>query len=248
MVRVKRKSNRVGRRSRSLQQPNTWIVLSVALLVVVLTAITSLGPSSLTGNTVQNIGYMNKGDPLHLNVRDVPALVTVFTNAGETIKYGKITVEVDESVLFDRPYVSKFAVRSENKFGPLRFTFKIKEQDLLGQGISRNDLRLYHQGKEYQLQLLKVDHGYLYYVVTVPSMGSFVLGRVAVAEKATVEEKVEEEKETPVVGEQAPEEAAEELPEEPKEEPLVGKAAELPVEEKLSLWSRLVQFFKNLFS
>ncbi|MEK6939612.1 MAG: hypothetical protein AABX31_02685, partial [Nanoarchaeota archaeon] len=116
MVQKKRGRNRA---QQSLQQPNVWVVLSVALLVVGLTVITSIGPSSVTGNTIQNIGRMNKGASLQLGVRDVFALETIFTNAAETILNGKITVEEDNSIPFDRPYVTKFKVSSENKYGPL---------------------------------------------------------------------------------------------------------------------------------
>lgn len=244
MVRKKRGGAR--RNSRTLPSPNTWVVLSVAVLVIGLTVITALGPSSVTGNTVQNIAKMNKGDPLQLAVRDVPGLETVFTNADESILYGKITVEADESIPFDRLYLSKFTISSDNKFGPLRFTFKFKEQDLLAKGISRDDLRLYHGLQEYSLELLKVNFGNLYYIVTVPSMGNFVLGRV--------EEKVEEkpaeaevEEQASVVEEQLSEEAVEETPE---EEPLAGKAVEVsaPASEKVSLWVRIAAFFRNLFS
>ena len=189
---------------------------------------------------------MNKGDPLQLSVRDVPGLETVFTNAAETIQYGKIIVEADDSIPFDRLYVTKFKVSSENKFGPLQFRFKVKEQDLLDQGISRSDLRLYHGLKEYSLQLLKVDHGYLYYIVTVPSMGNFVLGRVAVAEKKVPKEETVK---VPVI--EQPTEEAVEVPvkEAVEEQPLAGKEAEEPAEmEKVILWSRIAQFFRNLFS
>ncbi len=244
MVQKKRGRNRA---QQSLQQPNVWVVLSVALLVVGLTVITSIGPSSVTGNTIQNIGRMNKGASLQLGVRDVFALETIFTNAAETILNGKITVEEDNSIPFDRPYVTKFKVSSENKFGPLQFRFKVKEQDLLDKGISRHDLRLYHGLQEYSLEILKVEQSYLYYIVTVPSMGNFVLGRVAVAAEKPAAVKEETVKES-TVEEQVPE-AVEEMPEEaPEEEPLVGKAAEIPAQEKAGLWSRMAQFFKNLFS
>src|SRR3989344_4600385 len=178
---VSKKRGRVNRsqsKAVPLHKPDIWVVLSVALLLIGLTVLTTVGSSSLTGNTIQSVGYLNKGSSLHLAVQDVPGLETVFTHADEIIKYGKIIVEVDESIPFDRAYVSKFKVSSEGKFGPLQFTFKVKEQDLNDQGISRYDLRLYHSVKEYSLQLLKVNHGYIYYVVTVPSMGNFVLGRV----------------------------------------------------------------------
>ncbi|MDO8510907.1 MAG: hypothetical protein Q7S55_01960 [Nanoarchaeota archaeon] len=241
---VQRKRGRISRAqksSSSLQQPNLWVILSVALLVIGLTVITSLGPSSVTGNTVQNIARMNKGDPLQLSVSDVPGLLTVFTNANEIIRDGKITVVVDENLPFNGKFFSKFTVTSENKWGTLRFTFKIKEQDLLAKGISRGDLRLYHGVKEYALQLLKVDHGYLYYVVTVPSMGNFVLGKFAAAEKETVVTIIKESPETVTIDD----------PNIMKEKPgsLVGRAAGLPSEmEGESLWARIAQFFRNLFS
>src|SRR3989338_1802141 len=238
---VHKKRGAARNNSRLLPHPNVWVVLSVAVLVIGLSVITALGPSSsVTGNTIQNIGRMNKGDPLHLSVRDIPGLEKVFTNAEETILYGQINVDVDESIPFDRPYVSKFTVRSENKFGPLQFTFKVKEQDLLDQGISRYDLRLYHGVKEYSLQLLKIDHGNLYYVVTVPSMGNFVLGRVEVMPK---EVKVENDAETP-----AAEEQPAEVLEEAAEEPLIGMAAESSAEAQPGFFAKIAIFFRKVFS
>ena len=191
---------------------------------------------------------MNKGDTLQLSVRDVPGLETIFTHASEVIKGGKITAEVDDSIPFDRPYVVKFKVSSEAKLDPMQFQFKVKEQDLLDKGISRNDLRLYQELKVYSLQLLKVNHGYLYYLVTVPSMGHFVLGRVE-AEAVETAVVAEEEKvvEAPVVEEQ-PVEVVKEATEEPLV--VVGKAAEQPVPEmeQKGFFARIIDFFRNLFS
>ena len=243
---VSKKRGRVDRlqsKAVPLHKPNIWVVLSVALLLIGLTVLTTVGSSSLTGNTIQSVGYLNKGSSLHLAVQDVPGLETVFTHADEIIKYGKIIVEVDESIPFDRAYVSKFKVSSEGKFGPLQFTFKVKEQDLNDQGISRYDLRLYHSVKEYSLQLLKVNHGYIYYVVTVPSMGNFVLGRV---EAVVEEKKAEETVQKPVA---VPEQESTEAVEKEALEPLVGRVAEMPSEpEQKSIWTRITNFFKNWFN
>ncbi|HLD79132.1 MAG TPA: hypothetical protein VJA18_01085 [Candidatus Nanoarchaeia archaeon] len=221
-------------------QPNIWIALSVFLLIFLLITIKILGPSSVTGNTIQPIGYMTKGEPLHLAVKDVPGLELVFTNAAETIKNGKIVVEVDGLIPFDRPYVTKFSVSSEQKFGPLRFTFKVKEQDLYGLGIGLYDLRVYdYKDNEYPTQLLKQNYGYIYYIANVPDMGRFVLGKVAPVEATAPEP-------SPEISE--PEAQPEETVEVPTEEPLVGKAAEIPAQEKSGLWARIASFFRNLFS
>ncbi len=233
----------------SLQHPNTLVVLSVVFLVSVLSIITILGPSSVTGNTIQPLGYMTTGEPLHLAVKDVPGLELIFTNAAETIKNGKIVVEVDDSISFDRPYVTKFNVTSADKFGPLRFTFKVKELDLYDKGIGLYDLRVYHDNKEYPTELLKQSYGYISYIASVPDMGKFVLGKVAPEEKAEemvkeplpTEETIVSEPETP-----PSEEAVQEVPE---EEPLVGKAAEVPAEkEEKGVWARIADFFRRLFS
>jgi len=236
--------SRKNRGKKQFSQPNIWVALSVFLLIFVLTTIKILGPSSVTGNTIQPIGSMYKGEPLHLAVKDVPGLELVFTNAAEPIKNGQIVVEVDDSIPFDRPYFTKFSVSSEQKFGPLRFTFKVKEQDLYAKGIGLYDLRVYdYSDKEYPTQLLKQNYGYVYYIANVPDLGRFVFGKVAPAEK------VEEAAPEPTTAESAPEPEAQ--PEETVEapaEPLVGKAAEVPAPEKPSLWSRIAQFFRNLFS
>lgn len=248
MVSKKRGRNNKAQRAFCFsKQPNVWVVLSVVIIIACLAIITTFRPSSITGNTVQTIGYMNKGDTLQLSVRDVPGLETIFTHPDEKIKNGKITAEVDDSIPFDRPYVVKFKVSSEGKFGPMQFQFKVKEQDLLDKGISRNDLQLYQELKVYSLQLLKVNHGYLYYLVTVPSMGHFVLGRVEAVEKEVVV--VEEEKvvDSPAVEEQ-PVEVIKEATEEPSV--VVGKAAEQPVPEmeQKGFFARIADFFRNLFS
>jgi len=243
---VQKKRGTARKNSRLLPHPNVWVVLSVALLVIGLSVITALGPSSVTGNTVQSIGRMNKGDPLQLGVRDIPGLETVFTHADELITSGQISVEADDSILFDRVYVTKFKVSSENKFGPLTFNFRVKEQDLLDKGISRADLKLYHGREEYPLQLLKTDHGYLYYIVTVPSMGSFVLGRVETAEKT---EPVVAEEKSAETAQPSVEEKPASMEEPVAQEPLVGEAAAQPAAEpQPGFFSRIAAFFRNLFS
>lgn len=231
----------------SLQHPNTLVVLGVVFLVSVLSILTILGPSSVTGNTIQPIGYMTTGEPLHLAVKDVPGLELVFTNAAETIKNGKIVVEVDDSISFDRAYVTKFSVSSAQKFGPLRFTFKMKEQDLYAKGIGLYDLRVYDgNNKEYPTELLKQSYGYIHYIANVPDMGKFVLGKVAAKENATASATAVQPAEVP-----APEvkEAVEEPKEMPKEElPLAGKAAASTSPEEKGFFARIVEFFRNLFS
>ncbi|GEM_PF-2530992 len=238
------RSNKVETKSALSIHPNLWVIVSVVILLAALSVLTALGPFNVTGNTVQTISYMNKGDVLHLGVRDVPGLEVLFTNAAETIKAGKIEVQADDSIPFNRPYVSKFKISSEGKFGPIQFNFKVKEQDLLAKGISRGDLRLYQGSQGYDLQLIKVDRGYLFYVVTVPSMGNFVLGRIEVIAKES-EKKVEVPvKEQPPVVAEVP--AKETVP--AKEAALAGKAVEMPAQPESGLWARIKQFFRNLFS
>ena len=244
MVHKKRgRSKKVERRSMS-HHPHFWVMLSVAILVAGLSIITALNPFNITGNTVQTIGYMNKGAVLHLGVRDVPALELIYTNAVENIKSGQIEVKVDDSIPFSREYVSKFRVSSDGKFAPLQFNFKIKEQDLLAKGISRADLRLYKGTEEYELQLLKVNYGYLYYVVTVPSEGDFVLGRVTVLANETVTEKNQKSVKVPV--QEQPAKPAEKLP----ENVVVGKAVEpSPAGSPAKgFFARIADFFRSLFS
>jgi hypothetical protein len=225
-------------------QPNLWIVLSVAVLVVGLTVITTLGPSTVTGNTVQTISLMNKGDSLQMGVRDVPYLESIFTNAAEAIKSGKLTAEVDNSIPFNGINMSKFKVSSEGKFAAMQFRFKVKEQELLDKGISRGDLRLYAGLKVYSLQVLKVDHGYIYYLVTVPSVGNFVLGK-----ETPIESVIEEKPASPVPDDGK----AQPIPDDGKIDDskgaVIGRAAELPPEsEGKGFWASIVDFFRNLFS
>lgn len=237
----KKREKRASAKSMYLQGPNLWVVLSVVFLVSTLTLIIVFGPSPLTGNMVQNIGYMTKGEPLHVSINDVPYLDLLYTNAAETIKGGAIVVEVDDSIIFGRSYLTKFNVTSVGKFGSMQFTFKVKEQDLYSKGIGQYDLRLYQGSKEYPLQLLKYTYGYFYYVVTVPEMGKFVLGRVAPPEEP---EPVAEVVPNVSAAEEEPAVPAVTVPE---EEALIGKAVELPPQEEKGLWTRIADFFRNLF-
>ena len=116
--------------------------------------------------------------------------------------------------------MTKFNVTSVGKFGSLQFTFKIKDQDLYSKGIGQYDLRLYSGSNEYSLQLLKYTYGYFHYVVTVPEMGKFVLGRVVPPKEPELIEEV-----VPNVS-AAEEKTAAPVPGDSKEA-LVGKAAEL---------------------
>lgn len=225
--------------SRKLPYPNYWVVLSVGILVLGLSLVTVLSSSSITGNTVQNIGYLSKGTSLHLSVNDVPGLETIFTHAAENIKGGKLLAEVDNSIVFDQPYVVKFKVSSVGRFGPMQFSFKVKEQDLLDKGMTRDGLLLYHGLKEYQLQLLKVNHGYIYYVVTVPDMGSYVLGKVSAPSLPSPEVKNPDIDNPPLQDKEA-------SLYEGGRQPLVGKAAE--TSESKGFFAKIGDFFRNLFS
>ncbi|MEK6899560.1 MAG: hypothetical protein AABX05_00395 [Nanoarchaeota archaeon] len=225
-----------------------WVVLGFVLLVSVFSILVSIGPSSVTGGTVQSVSYVREGQTIDLGVRDIQGVEWIYVTAKETVKGGQIVVSEDKLMPFEGSYISKFVVSSPeaSKYGSMRFNLKLKEQSVYDLGISLADLRLYYNGVEYPLQLLTQGNGYVRYVVTVPGMGKFVLG------------KKNKQKIVPSVAESAEQEVVAEIveptavpPVDPERSSLAGKAVELPSEQPTSqkgIFIRLWDFLKGLFN
>lgn len=105
--------------------------------------------------------------------------------------------------------------------------------------LKQEDVVLYHEGKPLATEFLKSERDYVYYTAIAPTVGQFVIGKAAPIPQPLPEVAAGEALPTPAVAEE---------PAEPTPDALVGKSAEQPLEEeKLSFWSRIVNFFRKLF-
>ena len=112
----------------SFHHRDFWIVLGFVLLVSVFSILVSIGPSSVTGGSVQSVSYVREGQTIDLGVRDIHGVEWIYVTAEETVKNGKIVVSEDNLMPFEGSYISKFVVSSEeaSKYGTMRFNLKTK--------------------------------------------------------------------------------------------------------------------------
>ena len=170
-----------------------WLFLALVVALPLLGLFNSNGSSQLVGNVaIQNIAYVQAGKELTFEVRDsdnvnvgISQITLVLSDA---IKNGRVAVDSDETIPFDRNYYSKFTIISTDadKISLIRFLLKIKEQDLLQKGIAINDVRLYQSRKELETVLTKKEGDYVYYSATADSLGQFVIGKVAPKEESRI--------------------------------------------------------------
>lgn len=196
--------------------------------------------SSLTGAAVQNIAFMTAGSQFSAGVREIPGVEQYTIELTETVKNGQIVVTENPAIAFTQPFYSKFTISSDNaaRMGAVQLFLKLEEQVLLTKGISQGDLRVVHNGKEIEMKLTKSEGRYLYYTVTAPSIGDFVIGKAApvIIVPALVPE--------PAVVPDVP--LAEEVVDvEPMPEtaPLVGEAVQQPGQVTIGFWAKVRNFF-----
>jgi len=188
---------------------------------------------------------MKAGDQLFYEVK-VDGVKDVTITFSEAVDNIVITTEEVETVSWNFEGIahSKLVISSlaADKVKQVILTLKIEEQGLLSQGIARNDLRVYLDGKELETVFDKTEDGYLYYVVTSPGIGEFVIGKAKVAIAVPVKEvtPVQAPSGVPVV-----QKTAEIIPLPEQGSPLVGKAAAQPSSE--GMFQSIADFFKNLF-
>ncbi len=182
-----------------LKHKQFWGLFALVFLLSILAILNSLDDVNVTGHaTVQTIAFIQGGQELIFEVKDITGMKQATIQLVEDVKGGKIIFEKDENIAFDRSYFSKFTVSSteEEKYGEMVFLLKINENELYGEGIARKDLGLYSNGEELVTTFIETKEGFLYYEATSQEFGEFVIGK---KEVGIVVEEIEEVKEKPVV-------------------------------------------------
>lgn len=225
-------------KERLLRNKIFWGCLTILIILPVVGLVNQNG-SPIYGKSIQTIAYLKAGNELFFEVRDVAGVKDLRITLLEDLKGAKVLVEEIKEVSWDFSGVaySQFRISSADaeKIGKIGFTLKINEDDLDILGLSKSEVKLHLAGEELETELTKIDDGYLYYEASSEEMGEFVIGKA-------------EEKEEPVAEPEPEEEVVEPVMEEPElEQPTQLPLTEEVEEEKKSLFSRIVDFFKNLF-
>ena len=151
----------------------------VFLLTAVAIAFSFFGHSALTGNAaVQTIAFVKGGSELafEVNVGGIKEGTAYITN---TIKNGKILFEEKQNILFKGKTYSKIKIFSDEaaSIGKLDLTVKVNEKELQEKGFTRNDFHAYLNDEELAMSFTKEERGFVYYMVSLPKFGDFVLGK-----------------------------------------------------------------------
>ncbi len=226
---------------REFKQQSMGIAV-VLLLVASAFVFTLLSTPTITGAaTIQSISLLRAGQSFDMAVKNVKGVQQATFQFEETVKNVVITID-DKVGSFPGKAYSQFEITFtiQPKISSLLLRLKIKEQDLLSQGIAIEDVRLYVDGTELPTTLTQKKDDYVYYTATTRALGRFVIGKKVVTPKPEIV--------TPKIIEPAPAEP-EVIPTlvEEQAQPLVEEAIQQP-ETRLSLWATIVLFFKNLFS
>jgi len=266
---MKKRSKEVMKTEKQNPLPHKtfWASMGVFFLVSFLVMLSSLensvtGPVSVTGHaTIQNIATAKAGSALTLEVKTIPGVKEATIFFKEAVKNSQISFAEDKNLAFSGLAYVKFTVSSPDaeKIGQIDFTFKILEQDLKKANINFNDLRLFANDKEITTALVKRENDYYYYSASVQELGKMVLGQTqreksglpstsvpsALPEDATLPsaEQASSPEEQQISTEIASETASPEA--------VSGKAAEsegVAVPEKQSIWEKIKNFFRNIFS
>ena len=268
-LKMKKRSKEVMKTEKQNPLPHKtfWASMGVFFLVSFLVMLSSLensvtGPVSVTGHaTIQNIATAKAGSALTLEVKTIPGVKEATIFFKEAVKNSQISFAEDKNLAFSGLAYVKFTVSSPDaeKIGQIDFTFKILEQDLKKANINFNDLRLFANDKEITTALVKRENDYYYYSASVQELGKMVLGQTqreksglpstsvpsALPEDATLPsaEQASSPEEQQISTEIASETASPEA--------VSGKAAEsegVAVPEKQSIWEKIKNFFRNIFS
>jgi len=215
-----------------------WASLVIVLLISVIFIMSAIESDVITGHaTTQTIGFVKESTDLFFEVK-VGGIQTITANFMEDVKSAKLFFDEDPTISFDGIVFSKVKATSEDedKIGDIMITLKIKDLDLREKGIDPKQLVLLQNGEKLDLEITAEDGIYDYFYAEGYGLGDFALGRPV----AKVLEK-------PVI------EAAEVVPEVKEsvmeeKEAVVGKAIGEPVVVKDGFFSKVKDFFGNLFS
>ncbi|MBT4651026.1 hypothetical protein HOC13_00720 [Candidatus Woesearchaeota archaeon] len=238
----------VAKKRKEIEQKNKsfWMVFGIIVIISVVGIITStINDSNLTGNAAyQTISFAKADSQLSFEVRNTPPLYEATIPFVEDVKNGLIDFKEIDTVSweFEGIAISHLMISSEeaNKFGPIQLTLKIKEQNLKNLGLKVEEVQTYFNGENLPTTLTKEEDGYVFYTLTSESLGEFVIGKKILPEEVVVikdsKEPVEEEKKE------------ESLHSEPEPQPLVGEAMGSDVTEEPGFFSKVSNFFKDIFN
>lgn len=227
-------------------------IIGILMLLASVFAVFTLSSevrSSLTSWTsaTQTISFLKSGTELFFEVKvdGVKDLAITFKEDVKSIVL--VTEEVDVvSWDFQGVVYSRFKVSSADadKVDKVKFTLRIKPEELDKWGISLTELKIYREGQEVPTTFLSEEGDFAYYTAEASGIGEFVIGK---KEEVSPEPKTPEETITPglEVSAEKPTETTTPAPEE-KELPLVGKATSVGEEEK-GFFGKVGDFFKGLF-
>jgi PGF-pre-PGF domain-containing protein len=206
-----------------------WIVLAFIFILPIVVLMSQVGQNNLAGNAIQTISYLQAGNDIFFEV-NVAGVKSISLTTLEDVKAVKVLTEEIDNVNwnFNGKVYSMFEVSSfdEEKFTNLVFTLRIQEVDLKSIGLKKEDVRIYQDGEELNIELTRMDDDYVYYELVSNEMGEFLIGKediqvedvVIVEEAEVVEEPIKPELEQPtplpVIEEEVSEEQVEPVVEE----------------------------------
>lgn len=232
------------REKRKLANRPFWTIMGILIMISFLTIILA-AKENLTGNsTVQPVSFMRAGSILDLEP-NIDGLKYADVNVIADVKNAVVTTEeIDKlSWNFRGVVISMFKISStdEDKFGEVKLTLKLKEEELASKGLTKEELRVYHNYEELDTTVDKTAGGYIFFKATSPGMGEFLIGKrmMKAAAVSTDNQPTEETQELDAV-EQPAATAAETLPE--PTEPTT------PALKEKGFFAKIADFFKSIFS
>ena len=216
-----------------LEDKAFWLAL--ACVVVILSSIWLFDYEGIVGNVVQSVSYLKEDSELRIGVNDVEGLYVANFKFLGAVSDSTIKIEEDSSIPFDGIVYSKFKMSFSNgeKLEKVTFTLKLKEDKLKKLGLSKEDVKVYVENDELGLftttdPSLESSQNYLYYNVVSSKKGNFVIGKkTKVAQAAEVKPVVEKKVEV--------------------KKPVVKKPTPKPAPVEKGFFSKIIDFFKNLF-
>ncbi len=234
-------------KKRLLEHKIFWVVLAFVFILPIVGLVSQDNSEELTGNVagkaIQTISLLKEGSDIFFEVKNVDGLNTVTLNALEDVKNVRILIEEVSDVNwdFEGKVYSMFKVSSvdADKFSNLVIILRVNEADLKDKNLKKEELKLYHDGKELDLELTKIENNFVNYKVIAESMGEFVIGKEVVVEKEPV---VEEPLSEPELEQPTPLPVIEEDVSEEQVEPVVEEV------ESKGFFTGIKDFFVELFS
>ena len=207
-----------------------WATLGT-ILIISFVAIVIFSQNNLTGQTIQNIAFIQEGGELFME-GNVDGLEDLTLHFSEQVSNAKVTIENPTTLgwKLDGIELARFIITftDENKISSLDLTTMVKEEKISKAGLSKEEVKIYLNNKELPTTLEKIERGYVFYKVTTTKLGEFVIGKkeVEVEPQVIQKPKVEQQK----------------VPETQQPTPVVVEP------EQPGFFGKVGNFFKNLFN